>query len=106
MVYAGEQSRHAGHPLHAQVVRELRRAGAAGVTTLRGIWGYHGDHQPHGDAFWSLRRRVGVLAVVVDTPERTREWFGVIDALTDETGLVTSELVPVLRDSHSAPAAR
>jgi PII-like signaling protein len=97
MVYAGEQARHAGHPLHHRLVRALREAGAAGATSLRGIWGYHGDHVPHGDSFWQLRRRVPVLTVIVDTPERTRDWFGLVDDVTDETGLVTSELVPAFR---------
>jgi len=97
MVYAGEQSRHAGAPLSAALVRALREAGAAGATSLRGIWGYHGDHAPHGDTFWQLRRRVPVITVVVDTPERIRRWFRIVDELTDETGLVTSELVPAFR---------
>ena len=97
MVYAGEQSRHAGAPLSAALVRALREAGAAGATSLRGIWGYHGDHAPHGDTFWQLRRRVPVLTVIVDTPERIRRWFRIVDELTDETGLVTSELVPAFR---------
>jgi PII-like signaling protein len=97
MVYAGEQSRHAGHPLSGQLVRGLREAGAAGATSLRGIWGYHGDHRPHGDSLWQLRRRVPVVTVVVDTPERIRRWFAVVDDITDETGLVTSELVPAFR---------
>ena len=68
-----------------------------GATSLRGTWGYHGDHAPHGDTFWQLRRRVPVITVVVDTPERIRRWFRVVDELTDETGLVTSELVPAFR---------
>jgi PII-like signaling protein len=97
MVYAGEQSRHGGHPLSGQVVRALRDAGAAGATSLRGIWGYHGDHKPHGDSFWQIRRRVPVITVIVDTPERIRSWFAIVDELTDETGLVTSELVPAFR---------
>ena len=97
MVYCGEQSRHAQRPLYAELVRELRGAGAAGATALRGIWGYHGDHAPHGDSFWQLRRRVPVVTVIVDTPERIGRWFAVVDALTDETGLVTSEQVPALR---------
>ena len=97
MVYAGEQSRHAGHPLHHALVRRLRQAGAAGATTLRGIWGYHGDHRPHGDSFWQLRRRVPVVTVLVDTPERMARWFPVVDEVTDETGLVTSEMVPAFR---------
>ncbi|MEA2194637.1 MAG: hypothetical protein QOG42_1071 [Solirubrobacteraceae bacterium] len=97
MVYAGEQSTHGGQPLHHALIRRLREAGAAGATSLRGVWGYHGDHRPHGDSFWQLRRRVPVITVTVDTAERTRDWFAVVDELTDETGLVTSEMVPAFR---------
>jgi PII-like signaling protein len=100
MVYCGEQSRsgstHAG-PLYVDLVRALRAAGAAGATSLRGIWGYHGDHAPHGDSFRQLRRRVPVVTVIVDTPERIGRWFAIVDELTGETGLVTSEQVPALR---------
>ena len=99
MVYAGEQARHDGRPLYPQLVRELRMAGALGATALRGIWGYHGDHQPHGDRLFALRRRVPVLAITVDTLERSRRWFEIVDRLTDRTGLVTSELVPAARAS-------
>jgi PII-like signaling protein len=97
MVYAGEQSHHEGRPLYHELIRELRAAGAAGATSLRGIWGYHGDHRPHGDSFWQLRRRVPVVTVIVDTPERIRRWFAIVDRLTTETGLVTSEMVPAFR---------
>lgn len=97
MVYAGEQSRHQGHPLSGHIIRALREGGASGATSLRGIWGYHGDHKPHGDSFWQVRRRVPVLTAIVDTPDRIREWFAIVDELTDETGLVTSEIVPAFR---------
>jgi PII-like signaling protein len=93
MVYAGEQSRHDGRPLSRELVRELRRRGAAGATSLRGIWGYHGDHRPHGDTLWQVRRRVPVVTIVIDAPERIREWFEVVARLTDQTGLVTCETV-------------
>jgi PII-like signaling protein len=94
MIYAGEEAQHHGHPLYVQLARRLLQAGAAGATALRGIWGYHGDHQPHGDRLLSLRRKVPVLTVVVDTPARIHRWFGIVDELTDETGLVTCEMVP------------
>jgi PII-like signaling protein len=94
MVYAGEQARHDRRPLYVELVHRLRRAGAAGATALRGVWGYHGDHHPHGERFWSLRRDAPVLTVIVDSPERIREWFAIVDELTDEAGLVTSEMVP------------
>jgi len=97
-VYASEQSRHRGATLHTTLVRRLRAEGAAGATALRGIWGYHGDHEPHGDRLWSVRRRVPVVTVVLDRPQAADRWLGLIDELTDETGLVTSEIVPALRD--------
>jgi PII-like signaling protein len=94
MVYTSEQSRYEGRPLAAELVRRLRAAGAPGATSLRGLWGYHGDHAPHGDLFWQLRRRVPVVTLVVDTPAAIGEWYAIVDELTRETGLVTSELVP------------
>ena len=95
MVYTSEQARHGGHPLHVALIRRLREEQASGATALRGFWGYHGNHAPHGDRLFSLRRHVPVVTVVVDTPERTRRWFEVVSELTAETGLVTSENVPV-----------
>ena len=103
VVYAGEQSRHRGAPLSPQLVRALRSAGAAGATSLRGIWGYHGDHAPHGDTVRQLRRRVPVVTVVVDAPERIAALWPVVDAHTDETGLVTCELVPVASRGRPSP---
>jgi PII-like signaling protein len=97
MVYAGEEAEHHGHPLYLQLVRRLREAGAAGATCLRGIWGYHGDHLAHGDRLLALRRRVPVLTVLVDRPAQMHPWYQIIDDLTDQTGLVTSEIVPAFR---------
>jgi PII-like signaling protein len=71
---------------------------------VRGIFGYHGDHRPHGDTFWQLRRRVPLVTIVIDRPERIRRWFQIVDELTDEAGLVTSEMVPAFR--ATGPAGR
>jgi PII-like signaling protein len=97
VIYAGEQARHAGEPIYNALIRRLRREGAAGATALRGEWGYHGEHRPHGERFWSLRRHVPVLTVLLDTPANMRRWFAIVDEMTGQTGLVTSELVPALR---------
>ena len=96
-VICGEQSRHAGRPLADALIGGLREAGAAGATALRGIWGFHGDHAPHGDTLWQLRRRVPVVVTTIDTPARSREWFALIDRLCDTDGLVLSERVPAFR---------
>lgn len=96
-VVAGESVRHGRHPLYVELIHRLRLAGAAGATALRGIWGYSGDHAPHGDAMLSVRRRVPVLVTIVDTPARIRSLWPIVDETTAEGGLVTSEMVPAFR---------
>ena len=103
-VYAGEQARHGRRPLYVELIRRLRQEGASGATSLRGIWGFSGDHAPHGDQLLRLRRQVPVVTTIVDTPDEIQRWFAVVDEVTDEAGLVTSELVPAF---HAvAPEAR
>jgi PII-like signaling protein len=97
VVYSSEVARHDGQPIHRAIIRRLRLAGISGATTQRGIWGFHGDHAPHGDRLWQLGRRVPAVTVVIEAPERVAAAFAVIDELTTERGLVTSEVVPALR---------
>jgi PII-like signaling protein len=94
MIYTSNSATHEGHPLHLAIIRRLRAADAAGATCLRGIWGFHGDHAPHGDKLFQVRRHVPVCTIVIDTPERIDRSFQIIDGLTAEQGLVTSEMVP------------
>ncbi len=61
-----------------------------------GIWGFHGDHAPHGDKLFQLTRHVPAVTITIDTPERTARSFEIIDELTAEHGLVTSEMVPAM----------
>jgi len=97
MVYTSEATLHDGTPIHREIVRRLRESRAAGgATALRGIWGFHGDHEPHGDKMIQLARQVPVTTIVVDTPERIAASFDIIDEVTGRHGLVTSELVPAM----------
>jgi PII-like signaling protein len=96
-IFTSEAQLHEGRPIHRAVTRQLRESGASGCTTLRGVWGFHGDHAPHGDRVLQRGRRVPTVTSVIDTPERIAAAFEIIDALTAEHGLVTSELVPVVR---------
>jgi PII-like signaling protein len=99
MVYTSEAAQHQGEPVHRAIVRRLRSAGLSGATTQRGIWGFHGDHAPHGDRLFQLGRHVPAVTIVIDTPDRISAAFSVIDELTTERGLVTSETVPAMRAS-------
>src|SRR6185437_10544260 len=97
MVYTSEAAQHDGQPIHRALVARLRAAGLSGATTVRGIWGFHGDHAPHGDRIFQFGRHVPVVTIVIDTPERITAAFPVIDELTREGGLVTSEIIPAMR---------
>jgi PII-like signaling protein len=97
MVYTSEATLHDGVPIHRAIVRRLLDANAAGgATVLRGVWGYHGSHKPHGDKWIQFGRQVPVTTIVIDTHERIARSFDIIDELTREHGMVTCELVPAL----------
>jgi PII-like signaling protein len=92
-VYTSEAARHDGQQVHQVIVHRLRSAGLSGATSVRGIWGFHRDHAPHGDHFPHRGHHLPVVTTVIDTPERISAAFDVIDPLTAGRGLVTAEAV-------------
>lgn len=97
MVHTSEATGHEGVPIHRALVRQLLESGMArGATVLRGIWGFHGDHKPHGDKLFQLVRQVPVVTIIIDTPEWIVRSFDIVDELTAEHGMVTSEMVPAV----------
>jgi PII-like signaling protein len=96
MVFTSEQALHHGQPVHRALVRRLRSSGAGGATVLRGTWGFHGGAAPHGDRLLQLGRRVPVVTIIVDTPDRIATSFDIVNELTATHGVVTSETVPAL----------
>lgn len=104
-VYSSESAQFDRQPIHRTLIRRLRASNVArGATALRGIWGFHGDHEPHGDKLFQVARHVPVSTIIIDTPEHIARSFEIIDEVTQEQGLVTSEMVPALLslndDSH------
>jgi len=96
-VHTSEATGHGGAPIHRALVSRLLASGTAqGATVLRGIWGFHGDHKPHGDKLFQLTRQMPVVTTIVDTPSRIARSFDIVDELTAEHGLVTSEMVPAV----------
>jgi PII-like signaling protein len=102
-IIVSEAATHQTRSVYLELVRRLRAADAAGATSLRGIWGFHGDHAPHGDRLLALRRHVPVVTEVIDTPERIATLFPIVDELTRERGLVTSEPVPAASALNTTP---
>jgi PII-like signaling protein len=97
MVHSSEATGHGGMPIHRALVHRLLASGLArGATVLRGIWGFHGDHKPHGDKLFQLTRRVPVVTIIIDTPEWIARSFDIVHELTADHGVVTSEMVPAV----------
>ena len=103
-IIVSEAARHENRSVYLELIRRLREARAAGATSMRGIWGFHGDHLPHGDRLLALRRHVPVLTETIDAPERIAELFPIVDELTRERGLVTTQFVPASSSLHEAPS--
>ncbi len=96
-VHTSGATGHGGEPIHRALVSRLLHSGTAqGATVLRGIWGFHGDHKPHGDRLFQLTRHMPVVTTIVDTPSRIAHSFEIVDELTADHGLVTSEMVPAM----------
>jgi PII-like signaling protein len=95
-LYSSDQNHFDGRPAHQACIRQLRRQGAMGATALRGIWGYHGHHTPHGDSMLAIRRRVPTVTVVVDEPDHAQRRLEALDLVSPDRGLITSEVVPAM----------
>lgn len=95
-IYCSFSATHHGRNVHSEIIRKLLASDATGATTLAGTWGYHGDHPPHGDKLFQLRRHVPAVTVVIGTPQQIARSFEIVDQLTSEHGLVTSEIVPAM----------
>lgn len=82
------------HPRYLELIHALRREGAAGATALRGVWGFRGGGEPHGDRVLALRRDVPMLVEAVDAPERAARWSELARSSAGDDDLVYSQAIP------------
>src|SRR3954454_10119744 len=93
------QSAHAdGGALYSVLTRRLREADAAGITTVRGEWGFSSDERPFGDRFGTIGSHAPTYTVFVDRPRRIAEIWPIVDEITAQHGVVTAVLVPAYRE--------
>jgi PII-like signaling protein len=97
-VYTRQSARADGGAVYTVLTRRLRQAGAAGITTLRGEWGFSSDERPFGDRFATLASHVPTYTVFVDRPSKIAEIWPIVDEITTQHGVVTAALVPAYRE--------
>ena len=97
-IYTRQSAQVNGRALYTELTRQLREAGAAGVTTIRGHWGFSSDESPHGDKFARLTSHAPTYTTYIDRPAKVAEAWPIIDHMTARHGIVTSLLVPAYRE--------
>lgn len=95
-IYTRQSAHIDGHALYTELTRRLRVAGASGVTTLLGDWGFSSDEEPFGDGIMPGHRPS--VTIFIDTPAKVADAWPMIDELTSEHGVVTSLFVPGYRE--------
>jgi PII-like signaling protein len=98
-ILIGENDKWDGKPLHEALVESLRVNDIAGVTVYRGILGYGANRRMHKDAALSLSHDAPILLTVVDTEEKLRAYFPVLDQMVKQ-GLVAISDVEIIKYTH------
>jgi PII-like signaling protein len=92
-VYTRASAHVHGGSLYTTLTRRLRQAGGAGITTLRGEWGFSSDERPFGDRLATVASHLPTYTVLVDRPRKIAELWPLVDEITSEHGVVTAALV-------------
>ncbi len=101
-ILIGEHDKWSGKPLHEALVQALRANDIAGVTVYRGILGYGANRRMHKGSALKLSHDAPILLTVVDTEQKLRAFFPVLDRMVMQ-GLVVLSDVDVIKYSHAQP---
>jgi PII-like signaling protein len=101
-ILIGENDKWNDKPLHQALVQALRANDIAGVTVYRGILGYGANRRIHKDSTLNLSHDAPILLTVVDSEDKLRAFFPVLDQMVQQ-GLVVLSDVDVIKYTHSQP---
>jgi PII-like signaling protein len=101
-ILIGEHDKWNGKPLHQALLQALRANDIAGVTVYRGILGYGANRRVHKESALNLSHDAPILLTVVDTEEKLRSFFPVLDQMVQQ-GLVVFSDVDIIKYSHVQP---
>jgi PII-like signaling protein len=101
-ILIGEHDKWNGKPLYQALVQALRANDIAGVTVYRGILGYGANRRMHKDSTLNLSHDAPILLTVVDSEDKLRAFFSVLDQMVKQ-GLVVLSDVDVIKYSHAQP---
>jgi PII-like signaling protein len=102
-IYVGENDKWRDKPLYQALVEAMRDNEIAGVTLYKGILGYGANRRIHQEKTLSLSSDPPVLLSVIDTEEKVRAFFPVLEDMLQQ-GLVVLSNVDVIKYTHNYKA--
>jgi PII-like signaling protein len=99
-IFIGENDKWRGQPLHKALIESMRANDIAGVTVYQGILGYGANRRMHKDSALHLSHDHPMMLSVVDTEEKLRAYFPILDQMVQQ-GLVVLSDVDVIKYTHN-----
>jgi PII-like signaling protein len=99
-IFVGENDKWNDKPLHRALVESMRANDIAGVTVYQGILGYGANRRIHKDSALHLSHDRPVMLSVVDTEDKLRGFFPILESMVQQ-GLVVLSDVDVIKYTHN-----
>jgi PII-like signaling protein len=103
-IFIGENDKWRDKPLHKALIESMRANDIAGVTVYQGILGYGANRRIHKDSTLHLSHDRPVMLSVVDTEEKLKAYFPILDDMVQQ-GLVVLSDVDIIKYTHNFAAA-
>jgi PII-like signaling protein len=98
-IFVGENDKWHGKALYKALVESLRANDIAGVTVYQGILGYGANRRIHKETALNLSHDRPMVLSVIDTEEKLRAYFPVLDGMVQQ-GLVVLSDVDLIKYTH------
>ncbi|HEY6389081.1 MAG TPA: DUF190 domain-containing protein [Candidatus Acidoferrum sp.] len=99
-VFVGENDKWRDKPLHKALIESMRANDIAGVTVYQGILGYGANRRVHKETTLNLSHDRPMMLSVVDTEEKLKAYFPILDSMVQQ-GLVVLSDVDIVKYSHN-----
>jgi len=99
-IFVGENDKWRDMPLHRALIESMRANDIAGVTVYQGIVGYGANRRIHKDTKLNLSHDRPMMLSVIDTEEKLRAYFPILDSMVQQ-GLVVLSDVDIIKYSHN-----
>jgi len=98
-IFVGENDKWRDKPLHKALIESMRANDIAGVTVYQGILGYGANRRVHKETTLNLSHDRPMMLSVVDTEEKLKAYFPILDSMVQQ-GLVVFSDVDIVKYSH------